>query len=678
MPEHKTKVAILGGGAGAVSAAFWLSASQSLRDRFEVTVYTHGWRLGGKCASGRNADQDERIEEHGLHMLLGYYEVVFATLRAAYALTRRNGDLFQSWEDALKPQRLITIPFAAPTGGDGSDFDFWTIDFPPLPGTPGEPEPNFLMSAVKRLIAALEREIWPAVKIILLQDPLAAVRQPAGAPLDLPPLHRLSQTAAALPADANNTADLLKQEVKRLHEWFHEVLAQPLRDAGRFGHRIYVLAALALAGLTGWLEDVVPHGEAGFAQLDEIDFRDWLRRHGAPDDTLEIGPVQAIYDLAFAYQNGDVSTPAAAKIAAGAALRCAAKIAFGYHDAPLWRMQAGAGDTIFTPLYKYLTTRHVSVEFFHRVRNLRLTADQMQIAAIELDRQVTLKQSNYNPFRNVKGLDCWPSQPLWDQIVGGDQLKHRNLDLESDWCTFNVGRRTLTRGVDFDIVVLAMPPKALAPISGQLVATNNHWSAMLANMTAVPTQSVQLWLKPDLAGLGWPDGATVMTSYVEALSSWADMSHLLAREKRTPNTPPLSCQYLCGAFVPPVQLPAGEDPGFIAAQTELVKKQAEAWLANNAGRLWPKASADGKGLDPSEIVEALYRINIDFSEQYVQSFPGSTKFRLAPDGSGFENVFLAGDWTLSSINGGSVEAAFESGKRAAEAAAGAPSPEQPD
>ena len=388
--------------------------------------------------------------------------------------------------------------------------------------------------------------------------------------------------------------------------------------------------------------------------------------------------MQALYDLAFAYRNGDATDPAAAKIAAGAALRCAAKIAFGYRDAPLWRMQAGAGDTIFTPLYRYLIARKIRIEFFQRVRNLRLAPDRRHVAAIEFDRQVTLKADSYNPMRNVKGIDCWPSQPLWDQIVDGDELKNRNLALESDWCTFNVGQRTLTQGDDFDIVVLAMPPMATALISGELAIAGNRWAAMLANMTAVPTQSVQLWLKPDLSGIGWTDGATVMTSYVEALSSWADMSHLLARETRTPGAPPQSCQYLCGVFVPPEKLPQGDDPGFIAAQTALVQAQAGAWLANNAGRLWPKVRPDGKGLDPAQIVEAFYRANIERSEHYVQTFPGSTKFRLAPGDSGFDNFFLAGDWTLSSINGGSVEAAFESGKRAAEAIAGAPSPDQPD
>jgi uncharacterized protein with NAD-binding domain and iron-sulfur cluster len=678
MPVHKRKVAILGGGAGGISAAFWLSSSQSLRDRFEVTVYTQGWRLGGKCASGRNMAHGGRIEEHGLHMFLGYYEIAFATLRAAYALTRKPGDLFASWSDALKPQRLITIPFAAPNGAGGSDFDFWTIDFPPLPGTPGDPDPDFLINAVKLLIRALEQEIWPTLRIIIRERRLAGIVEAAGFLFHSGPFHRLSELTGALAADVANASDLLRQELKRLRLWFHEVLAEPVRHHGTEGHRLYVLVSLALAGLAGYLEDVLPHGEAGFARLDELDFRDWLRTHGAPDDTLGTGPVQAIYDLAFAYENGDVDRPEAAKIAAGAALRCAAKIAFGYRNAPLWRMQAGAGDTIFTPLYKYLLARQVRVEFFHRVQNLRLTEDRRQVAAIELDRQVTLKGTDYDPFVSVGGLDCWPSQPLWHQMVDGDQLKDRNLSLESEWCTFKVGQRTLARGKDFDIVVLAMPPKALAPISSELAAASDRWEEMLVNMTAVPTQSVQLWLKPDLSGLGWTDGPTVMTSYAEALSTWADMSHLLVREDRTPGQPPRSCQYFCGAFVPPEQLPQGENLGFIAQQTELAEKQAKAWLKDNAGKLWPKACPDAKGLDPAQVLEAHHGVNIGLSEQYVQTFPGSTKFRLAPDKSSFENALLAGDWTLSSINGGSVEAAFESGKRAAEAIAGAPSPMDPD
>src|SRR2546425_4501635 len=47
----REKVAVLGGGPAAITAAFELTAAPELRDRFEVTVYQLGWRLGGKCAS---------------------------------------------------------------------------------------------------------------------------------------------------------------------------------------------------------------------------------------------------------------------------------------------------------------------------------------------------------------------------------------------------------------------------------------------------------------------------------------------------------------------------------------------------------------------------------------------------------------------------------------------------
>ena len=54
-PEHRTRVAVLGGGCGGLSAAWALTATPALRERFDVTVYERSWRLGGKGASGREA-----------------------------------------------------------------------------------------------------------------------------------------------------------------------------------------------------------------------------------------------------------------------------------------------------------------------------------------------------------------------------------------------------------------------------------------------------------------------------------------------------------------------------------------------------------------------------------------------------------------------------------------------
>jgi len=61
----RTRITILGGGTGALSAAFGLTERPDWGDRYEITVYQQGWRLGGKGASGRNPDVAQRIEEHG-------------------------------------------------------------------------------------------------------------------------------------------------------------------------------------------------------------------------------------------------------------------------------------------------------------------------------------------------------------------------------------------------------------------------------------------------------------------------------------------------------------------------------------------------------------------------------------------------------------------------------------
>jgi uncharacterized protein with NAD-binding domain and iron-sulfur cluster len=58
----------------------------------------------------------------------------------------------------------------------------------------------------------------------------------------------------------------------------------------------------------------------------------------------------------------------------------------------------------------------------------------------------------------------------------------------------------------------------------------------------------------------------------------------------------------------------------------------------------------------------------------VQSLPGTLRYRLKPGWRGIPNLYLAGDWTWSSVNGGCAEAAFESGMRAASAITGQPPP----
>jgi hypothetical protein len=64
--------------------------------------------------------------------------------------------------------------------------------------------------------------------------------------------------------------------------------------------------------------------------------------------------------------------------------------------------------------------------------------------------------------------------------------------------------------------------------------------------------------------------------------------------------------------------------------------------------------------------------SIDPTMRYVQAGVGTGKYRLAPDKSGFDNLILAGDWTRTGLNCGSLEATVMSGKQAARAVSGKP------
>src|SRR5215470_3364823 len=89
----KTRVAIVGGGMGGLATAFELEANRP--GQYEITVYERHWRLGGKGASGRNLDPGlgNRIEEHGLHVLMGFYDNVFEILNRCYTDLRDAGTL---------------------------------------------------------------------------------------------------------------------------------------------------------------------------------------------------------------------------------------------------------------------------------------------------------------------------------------------------------------------------------------------------------------------------------------------------------------------------------------------------------------------------------------------------------------------------------------------------------
>jgi uncharacterized protein with NAD-binding domain and iron-sulfur cluster len=138
MPEttrnQKTKVAVLGGGVGSLVTAFELTSTPALQDKYEVTVYQMGWRLGGKGASGRNMYHQGRIEEHGLHIWFGFYENAFNCIQRCYAeLGRAPGTPLATWKDAFKPNSAFVL-----NEFYKDEWRDWNILFPANSSTPGD------------------------------------------------------------------------------------------------------------------------------------------------------------------------------------------------------------------------------------------------------------------------------------------------------------------------------------------------------------------------------------------------------------------------------------------------------------------------------------------------------------------------------------------------------------
>src|SRR5215469_5086071 len=128
------KIAIVGGGCAGIAAAFELSRPEH-RGKYQVTVYQVGWRLGGKGASGRGPA--DRIEEHGIHIWMGFYENAFRLLRECYAELDRDPRQcrFADWRDAFTPEPV----FGVMNRSDGGEWSSWMAFFPPEKGLPGDP-----------------------------------------------------------------------------------------------------------------------------------------------------------------------------------------------------------------------------------------------------------------------------------------------------------------------------------------------------------------------------------------------------------------------------------------------------------------------------------------------------------------------------------------------------------
>jgi uncharacterized protein with NAD-binding domain and iron-sulfur cluster len=721
MMAGKKKVVIIGAGMSGMAAAFGLTSSPNWQDQYDITILQLGWRAGGKGASGRNAAAQQRIEEHGLHVWGGFYENAFRVIRACYTEMSRPPHMpLATWDEAFKPSVLVSWMEDLKNG-----WLAWNNDFPEYPeSTPGDgtPMPSLLdgvlrilewviqtaldpgfagpapvgvdaLSAasskeaakpswIRQMVSDAEMGLDSAVaiaggewgKILAGEAHPTEVRFAAQAHTLLKSSSRDPSAKAPSPEAQHAAAWLLNafREVFRLRIRQIADLDDGLRRAG-------ILIELGVAETIGILTDgVLLHG---FNVIDNEDLRAWYTRHGASLESVNSGVVRGVYDFIFAYKKGDPDQPA---LAAGAGLRCILRLIMWYKGAIFWKMQAGMGDTVFAPLYLVLKARGVQFKFFQKVENLGLSADGTSIATIDVGEQVTLKSGEYEPLYPVKDLPSWPDEPFYDQIVQGEQLKAEGIDLEDPWAPWNpVNRYTLRAGQDFDIVVLATSLAPLAELCRELIAVSPAWTGMMQHVQTVQTQAFQVWMTPALTSLGWAAGSPVLTAFAQPQDTWADMSQVICREVWSPFEVPGSLAYFCGPLIDANPIPPYSDHHFPAQQATLVKKLCLEWTNQNLPVLWPEAGTPGAfrwdllvdpagGVGPARFDSQYWRANLSPPERYVLSVPGSTQYRLAADGSGFSNLYLAGDWTLNGLNFGCIESATMGGLEASRAICGYP------
>lgn len=450
-PRRRQKVAVLGGGPSACAAAYWLARQQ---DRYEVHMYTQGFRLGGKCAAGRNPRADMRIEEHGLHAFLGHYENAFRTMGSVYQTaglqlerdgrplggafegSNQNGlmvELDGKWKYFRTPLKTNDrVPGRVPEDAQADDDQDLSIPAKPSMAGMGELMVEAFRHAARQTHAMQVRNAEASRNLA------HGVHAPENVGVVRGLIDRIRERVNGVGNDVTTALsqeppELLQFVVRYLEDlaeveiggWLAEGPSGPLSPVLKFCRLVirildrnvakhpgddevwyrWMNLSTVLTAIAGIIEDSVTH----LSQIDHEDAWLWLKRHGLdprllPEELRDPseGPVEGgqrngspamagVYETLFAHGK-DLAEPR--ELAAGVALRWMFLTALGYAGYPAYLFKYSAPQTMLTPYYKALTeSLGVKIHFFHRVTDLVVegTGDERRLAGIKLQRQATVK-----------------------------------------------------------------------------------------------------------------------------------------------------------------------------------------------------------------------------------------------------------------------------------------------
>jgi uncharacterized protein with NAD-binding domain and iron-sulfur cluster len=722
------EVAIIGGGCASIAAAFELTRPEH-RDKYHVTIYQMGWRLGGKGGSGRGPS--DRIEEHGLHIWQGFYENAFRLMRECYAELGRDPKTcrFADWSDAFFPDPHVGMVDPSRQGG----WLTWTAFFPTGEGLPGDPltthNPFTMMSYLTRTVDLLrtlllgvqtqsahdamkEREgneasashaeegesqesSWEAIRESMTRfGKYGLLSTTAGL------IEGIAILEVALRSLPVYPSKLVLGFLKDFRDQLESLVADD--DELRYKWEIIDLVFAIMRGFLTPSKELIetPSGPEeppillfdprGLDAINEYDCREWLRENGASERALNSAFVRGLYDLALAYEEGDPDRPG---LAAGQALRGSLRMFFTYRGSLFWKMRAGMGDVVFAPFYEVLKKRGATFKFFHRLENVKLVepdklapGERPYVESLEFDVQAKIRGGGeYQPLKKVKGVPSWPSTPDYRQLVSGPRMQREGWDFEGHWDRRRVGTTTLKVSRDFDFVVLGVSVGAIPYVCKEIVSRDERWRDMVKNVKTVATQAFQIWMREDMSQLGWTEPPVTASAFVKPFDTWADMTHCVPEE--TWEFPPRSIAYFCNVLSDPPTQPDRSDKSYPAERDKEVQRNAITFLNDQVHHLWPKAvKPKGKFrwdllVDPNErqtpraskssadtrFASQYWKANVNPTDRYVLALPGTLKYRISPLDNTYDNLTICGDWTDCGFNEGCVEAAVMSGRLAAHA-----------
>ena len=697
MSGSPTRVAVIGGGCAAMALAWELSRPEH-DGKYEVTVYQEGWRLGGKGASGRGVSG--RIEEHGLHIWLGFYDNSFRMMRECHAELEAagKGHIYGDWRDAWTPENDIALHSSDERGG----FTSWSVHMPARAGLPGDPLPpdtgfslpHYMARAFELLQAlVLDTKVDGKTPVTDFEHPgsgdishrlahLARLGRFAGAAALAEGLGVLAALLRSVtPASSDGLLKASEGILSQLRQWVEDQWIAD--DQHRF---MWEVADLTVATITGMIRYGILTDERGLDAIDDYECREWMRINGASIRALQSPFLRGLYDLSMGYENGDESKPA---LSAGQGLRGTLRTFFGYRGAFMWRMRAGMGDVVFAPLYTAMRDRGVKFEFFHRLTNTSLSEDGSHVASLTFDVQAEIEGGGeYQPLVDVAGKPCWPSKPDYAQLKDGQTAQAEGWHFESHWDRRRAGTKTLRVTEDFDFVALTVGVGAIPHVASEIVAHDQRWADMCVHVKTVASQAFQIWMDESLEDLGWPGPAYITGAFAKPFDTWCDMAHVVPEEAW--KTPPATSVYFCAVLPDPETPPSDDDTDYLSLRTEEVRANAEGFLKGPVREVWPGAydehghfrwnllsvaeeyGGDRKLNDEGRFATQYWRANVNPSDRYVIHTPGSFRYRISPLDRTYDNLTIAGDWTDSGFHSGCVEGAVMSGLLAAHALSGSP------